>query len=318
MTTRTWIVILAACFVWTGLANQAAAGGSKIANAMGDLRWGMSERDVIRFAKRAIGEHYAAQMKKAKGGKQAKLEEEMKRAQAEVEKSRVEFQGSKSRWDSSPVAGEFNYGDDESMLVAKLGDGQSYYFFRDGQLWKWYKAIDASNVNGGFKKFSNSVEGSFGKGRAKKGEPNPGQGEMQWVEYIDRNSRLRATDNSKRGVYALIFEDMSVVRELASLRPAKPSRLAGGDDEEEAAPVKPAKSIVGSDSEIARAQTKRSIFANEQREETEADYQARKDRERNEQRSRQEAAHKRKQDAKQGEVLKQLDGINDSDPLGGL
>ena len=254
-------------------------------------------------------------MKKADAGKQAKLKEEMKRAQAEVEKSRVEFEGSKSRWDSSPVAGEFNYGDDESMLVAKAGDNQSYYFFRGGQLWKWYKAVDAGSVNGGFKKFTSSVESNFGKGRAKKGEPNPGQGEMQWVEYIDRNSRMRATDNSKRGVYALIFEDMAVVRELASLRPAKPSRLAGEDDE--VADEKP-KSIKSNDSEIARAQTKRSIFANEQREETEADYQARKDRERNEARSRQEAAHKRKQDAKQGEVLKQLDGINDSDPLGGL
>ena len=314
MTTRSWILVLAACFVATAVSNVAAAAGSPIANAMGDLRWGMSEREVVTFAKRAIGEHYAAQMKKADAGKQAKLKEEMKRAQAEVEKSRVEFEGTKSRWDSSPVAGEFNYGDDESMLVAKVDNAASYYFFRGGQLWKWYKAVDANSVNGGFKKFSSSVEGTFGKGRAKKGEPNPGQGEMQWVEYIDRNSRMRATDNSKRGVYALIFEDMAVVRELASLRPAKPSRLAGSDDDAEEV-AKPTKSP---DSEIARAQTKRSIFANEQRDESESDYQARKDRERNEQRSRQEAAHKRKQDAKQGEVLKQLDGINDSDPLGGL
>ncbi len=315
MTTR-WIWMLAACFVWTGLSGRAEAGGSPIANEMGDLRWGMSERDVVAFAKRKVAEDFAAEIKKANGAKQAKLKDEAKRAASEIEKSRVDFEGGKSRWDSSPVAGEFNYDDDESMIVAKGPNGATnYYFFRGGDLWKWVKSVDASAVNGGYKKFSSSVEDKFGKGRAKKGVANPAQGETQWTEYLDRNSRMRATDNSKRGAYALIFEDMSVVRELAALRPKTPTRLAGGDEEEEVA-AKPAKAAP--DSEIARAQTKRSIFANDQREETEADYQARREKERNDARDRQSRMHQRKQDAKQGEILKQLDGIDDKDPLGGL
>lgn len=317
MKTRSWIWILAACFAWTGLATSASAGGSPIANAMGDLRWGMSERDVISFVKRKLEERYTAQMKKASGAKKAQLAEEMKREQAAVAKSRVEFSGSKSRWDSSPVAGEFNYDGDESMISAKSENGTNYYFFRDGQLWKWYKAVDAGAVSGGFKKFASSVESNFGKGRAKKGEPNPGQGEMQWIEYIDRSSRMRATDNAKRGVYALIFEDMSVVRELAALRPAKPTRLAGADEDDEGV-MAPKGKETSTDSEIARAQTKRSIFAGEAREESEAEYQARRARESNEARERQNRQHRRKQDAKQGEVLKSLDGIDDKDPLGGL
>ena len=316
MTTRSWIWVLAACLLWTGLTGRAAAGGSPIATAMGDLRWGMTESEVKAYAKRKIGDYYAAQISKASGSKQSQLRDEMKRAQAEVDRSYVEFSGSKSRWDSSPVAGEFNYGDDQSMIVAKAGTAQSYYFLRDGRLWKWYKAIDPSEYGGssGFKKFSSSLEGSFGKGRAKKGEMNPGQGETQWIEYMDRNSRMRAADNSKRGAFALIFEDMGVVRELAALRPAKPSRLAGQDDDDP--PVQEQKSKP--DSEIARAQTKRSVFTNEQQQETEAQYQDRKQKQATEQRDRQQRAHARKEDAKQGEVLKQLDGIDDKDPLGGL
>lgn len=293
MMTRSWIWVLAACIAWTGLAGHAAAGGSNIMTAMGDLRWGMTESEVIAFVKRKSG--------------------------TDIKSTRVEFEGSKSRWDSSPVAGEFNYGDDQSMLVAKDGKATSYYFFRDGHLWKWYKALDQAQFggSGGFKKFSSQIEGSFGKGRAKKGELNPNQGETQWVEYLDRNSRMRAADNSKRGVFALIFEDMSVVRELASLRPTKPSRLAGSDDDDTA--QQPAKEPVKTgDSAIARAQTKRSVFANEQQQESEADYQSRKQKTANEARERQQREHARKQDAKQGEVLKTLDGIDDKDPLGGL
>jgi hypothetical protein len=292
MTTRSWIWVLAACLVWTGLTGRAAAGGSGIAVAMGDLRWGMTESEVIAFVKRKTG--------------------------TDISKTRVEFEGSKSRWDSSVIAGEFNYGDDESMLSAKVDGAQSFYFFRDGRLWKWYKALDQAKFggSGGFKKFSSSLEGSFGKGRAKKGELNPNQGETQWVEYMDRNSRMRAADNTKRGAFALIFEDMSVVRELASLRPTKPSRLAGADDDEGS--TQKSEPVKTGDSEIARAQTKRSVFANEQQQESEADYQARKQKAANDARDRQQRAHQRKEDAKQGEVLKTLDKIDDKDPLGGL
>lgn len=318
MTTRSWIWVLAVSLVWTGVTGRAAAGGSGIANAMGDLRWGMTESEVVSYVKRKIGDQYDAKISKAPAAQQGKLRDEMKRAQAEVAKSRVEFEGKSSRWDSSVVAGEFNYGDDESMLTAKSEGGQSFYFFRDGRLWKWYKALDQSQFGGssGFKKFTSSIEGTFGKGRAKKGELNPNQGETQWVEYMDRNSRLRAADNTKRGAFALIFEDMSVVRELASLRPTKPSRLAGADDDDEA--QQKSEPVKTGDSAIARAQTKRSVFANEQQQESEADYQARKQKEATDNRARQERAHQRKQDAKQGEVLKQLDGIDDKDPLGGL
>src|SRR3954466_5462449 len=127
MTTRSWIWVLAACLVWTSLSGRAAAGGSPIATSMGDLRWGMTESEVIAFARRKIGERYAEQMKKADAGKQAKLKDEMKRAQADVDKSRVSFAGTRSRWDSSPIAGEFNYGEDESMLVVNDESSQNYY-----------------------------------------------------------------------------------------------------------------------------------------------------------------------------------------------
>jgi hypothetical protein len=132
---------------------------------------------------------------------------------------------------------------------------------------------------------------------------------------MDRTSRMRAADNSKRGVFALIFDDMSVVRELAALRPQKPSRLAGSDDDE---PQQKSTAKPENQSEIARAQTKRSVFASEQHQESESEYQARQAREKADAHDRQARVHQKKEDAKQGEVLKQLDGLNDKDPLGGL
>jgi hypothetical protein len=281
------------------VAGRAAAEASAIATSMGDLRWGLSEHDVALYAKREFG--------------------------TSIDKTLVNFEHKGSRWDSSPVAGEFTYGNGESMMVGKAKDGtENYFFFHDGKLWKLVKLVDKK---GDFKKFSQTVESKFGKGRAKKGELTPGQGNTQWLEFMDRNSRMRAADSSgKRSTYAMIFEEMATVRELASTRPKAPSRLGGLSDDDSAAPKNELKASGGdsgskgnaNSDQIAKASTKRSVFGNERHEENETEYQTRKQKVAAEARERQQRLHERKEDAKKGEVLKQLDGLNDSDPLGGL
>ena len=298
---RFWAMSLVGCLCLAGFSGQASAEASKIATSLGDLRWGMSESDVITFVRRKIDEQYSPEIAKTHDTrKQTKLRDDMKRAQASVQKSLVNFEGRGSRWDSSAVAGEFSYGNGESMVVYEDSGSQNYYFFLNGRLWKWYKALDSSAFGGNnFKKFSGSVEKKFGKGHAKTGELSPGQGKTQWVEYLDRNSRLRAADNTKRGVFALIFEEMATVREIASIRgTSQPSRssYAQADDDAEA----PA-SAKANDNQIAKANTRRSIFADTQHTETDAEYQARRQRlaseEREKQRSMHDRRHTRKQDA---------------------
>jgi hypothetical protein len=325
---RFWAMFLVVGLCWTGSQGQASAEASKIATSLGDLRWGMSESDVITFVRRKIAEQYESQISKAKGSKQSQLREDMKRAQTSVKNSQVSFDGSRSRWDSSAVAGEFTYGNSESMVVYEDEGSQNYYFFINGRLWKWYKAFDTRAFGGSnFKKFTTSIEKKFGKGHAKSGELSPGQGKTQWVEYLDRNSRLRAADNTKRGVFALIFEEMETVRDLASLRgtttPSRSSYAKADDSDSESGSPRGAsmgstRSAKADDDQIAKANTRKSIFAQEQQTETDAEYKARKQRLANEEREKQRSMHSRKEEAKKGEALKQIEGINDSDPLGGL
>jgi hypothetical protein len=317
---RSILISLALGLVAASAVNRVAAEASPIATSMGDLRWGLSEDEVASYVKRKLAERYNAEIKKTHdAAKQAQLKASLKTAQSSLVKA--SFEGSSSRWDHSPVAGEFSYGNNESMLASKDDGSENYYFFLSGRLWKWYKALDKSAAGGDFKKFSQSVESKFGKGHAKKGELTPGQGQTQWIEYIDRNSRMRAADNTKRGGFALIFEEMATVRELASTHQvAKPSRLAGSEDEEDSKPAAKtaSKSSSSDNGQIAKASTKRSIFGGDSHAESESDYQARKEKSANDAHDRQLRAHERKEEAKKGEALKQLDGINDSDPLGGL
>jgi hypothetical protein len=307
-----WVVI-----VGLGLGtvtDRVSADASPIATSMGDLRWGMSEREVSSYAKRELATEYNAALAKTKdAGQQSKLKNELKTAQSEVDKT-VSFQGGKSRWDSSPIAGEFTYNNEESMMMSKDISGTTYYFFLDGKLWKYVRVLDKKAAGGDFKKFSKYIEDKFGKGREKKGEVTPGQGDTHWLEYLDRNSRMRAADdNGKRGGYAMIFEEMATVRQLASTRPQKPARLAGASDDDP--PAEPKKTETEA---VAKAKVQRSVFQQEQRAETPNDYESRKQKANREAQERASRAAARKEEAKKGEVLKQLDGISDSDPLGGL
>jgi len=298
-------------------AGRASAGASPIATAMGDLRWGLSEQEVSAYARRKLAAQYNEQIAKVKDpGKQAKLKADMKRAQGEVDHSLTNFEGGRSRWDQSPVAGEFNYDNNESMLVAKGEGTGSYYFFVSGKLWKLVEITDKGAAGGDFKKFSQAVEDKFGKGRLKKGELAPGQGSTQWVEYLDRNSRMRAADDTgKRGGFTMVYEEMATVRELAALRPKKAPSRATSDEADAPAANSAAHEAP---TQLAKAPSKRSVFGNENRSETESDYQSRKEKTANDARDRAQRAHARKEEAKKGEALKQLDGLNDSDPLGGL
>ncbi len=314
---RSWVLVSAVCALSLGLASlsgRAAAAGSPIAESMGDLRWGMTENEVISHVKAKLADRYAERIKKERSeAKKEQLKGELRRMQTEVSKSLVNFEGS-SRYDRGVIAGEFAHDNGESMISYKDESSENYYFFMNGRLWKWHKAFGTSTFggSGGFKKFSKSIEKKFGKGRAKTGALNAGQSETQWLEYLDRNSRLRAADNSKNGSFSLIFEEMATVRSLASLRPnqAPAKRSPARDDYEEPAST--------SRTEVAAVAKRKSLFASEPQQETEAQYRERQRREAAESRRVQEAMHSRKQEAKKGEALKTLEGLDDKDPLGGL
>src|SRR5688500_581844 len=127
------------------LAMPAVGSAQAIGKAMGNLRWGMSDAEVQRVVKTRLAAQYGEQIRKAEGGSKAQLERELATKQKEVgNASLIEFTGKSSRWDRSPIAGEFVYGNGESMLVVNDGESENYYFFVEGRLWKWVKLYPSS------------------------------------------------------------------------------------------------------------------------------------------------------------------------------
>lgn len=306
------------------LALPATSSAQAIAKAMGNLRWGMSEVEVKRVVKARIADSYAKQMKKAKGAAKAALEKEMLSKQKAIDSGYFEFTGKSSRFDRSPIAGEFTYGNDEAVLAASDGDSESYYFFIGGNLWKWVKHYPASSFGGGnFGKFESAVNKRFGKSYKKTAAIYPTTDQSYtFLERLDRQSRLRAVDRtSDQGGYSLVFEEMDTVRSLSALRPNMPkmkrsARVAKAEEDDDSEPS--SVSPVASKSDRPSSSGKRSVFASEQEDESEEDYEARKKQVLAEKKQQQERIYQRKEEIKKGKALDSLQGIDDDDPLAGM
>lgn len=294
------------------LAMPAVGNAQAIGKAMGNLRWGMSDTDVVRVTKTRMADQYAEKIKKAKGSAKASLERELASKQKAINGKVVEFTGKSSRWDKTPIAGEYGYGTGESMLAIDDGESENYYFFLDGRLWKWVKLYPTSQFGGkSFGKFSSAIQKKFGKGYKKETELNGSSQKYTFLEYLDRNSRLRAIDRSSdANKYSLVFEEMATVRQIAQLRPTQkkaPARLATADDDEDEVAAKPQK-----------ADKHRSVFGNDDADESQDNYEARKAEMIAKKREQQRKAYEREQEMKKGKALDSLQGVDDDDPLAGM
>jgi hypothetical protein len=308
------VVSLVALVSWPVLA-QAGSGGSVIAKSLGNVRWGMSPLELKTALKGKL---------KDKGQQRA------------LESSYVEFNGSRTRWDSSPVAEEYTHGNDEAMLNFTESDGsENYYFFIGGQLWKWVKLYPTSSFGGrDYKGFAKKVKARFGTGYDKQGEVNSGTGfSYKFVEFLDRETRLRAVDKSEsQNQFALVFESMGTVRSLSALRSNTTRRatnkraaaVAKSDardraDEPSASRSKGKSGGSAQPSTFTLASNKqRSLFGDDNQGESASDYQARKQRVVEQERSKQRRQHERTEEQKKGKILDELAGVDDDDPLSGM
>jgi hypothetical protein len=137
-----------------------------------------------------------------------------------IRRSYVRFNGQTTGWDVSFLRDEFTHGNNESLLVVRDGNSQNFYFFINDRLWKWYKAFDASVFAGqSFAQFAGALQGRFGNALEREGRLTERGQEKRWLEWQDRNTRLRAIDENRfYGFYCLVFEDKATVARIDELR----------------------------------------------------------------------------------------------------
>lgn len=205
---------------------QEAPMSAQIETALGDIKWGMSQRELTQQLIDAIKEEYRPRVAKTRDVvEEDRLREEARSKIKAVKDSLVEFDGRSTGWDASFLREEFTHNNGESMLVTRDGNSQNFFFFMNGRLWKWYKAFEASAFNvRDFKGFARAVQGKFGKAKLAGGSDASGK-KTEALTWQNADTSLRAVDQTRfYGFYSLVFAEKRTQEKLAVLRTDKSSR----------------------------------------------------------------------------------------------
>jgi hypothetical protein len=201
--------------------NVEAPRSAEIAPALGDLRWGMSRDEVYNHFVNKIREDYRPRLAKATGAiEEDRLRAELNDKVRTIRESYVRFDGRPTGHDTGFLRDEFTHRNSEAMLRIDDQNSQNYYFFINGRLWKWFKAIDHAVFEGQtFDQFAQAMQARFGEARERNGALIEGGEERHWLEWQDQTTRLRAVDLTRfYGFYCLVFEEKATVARLAELR----------------------------------------------------------------------------------------------------
>lgn len=210
---------------------QEAPQSAAIEEALGELSWGMTNREVYNHFVQKIRAKYQERITKAPDAmREDRLRHAMNNEIQEIRRSYVRFNGQTTGWDVSFLRDEFTHGNSESMLMVRDSNSQNFYFFINDRLWKWYKAFDASVFAGqSFAQFAGALQGRFGEALERQGRLTERGTEKRWLEWQNDGTRLRAIDENRfYGFYCMVFESKEILNRLDQLRTNTINRREGG------------------------------------------------------------------------------------------
>lgn len=190
----------------------------EIADALADVRWGMSKAELLKVLKARIRAEFEQRIKVERDVlRQDALYQAAQEQYRRINENFIEFEVGKSGWDVSPIGSEFTRGNREAMLVVTSKTSRELYFFIQGKLWKWYREIAPEALNASDPDAALAVlEQRFGAGKAQKERVNDAHVAYTGTTWSDGSTRVTAMLRGRDA--CVILEDMRTLEQLPVLR----------------------------------------------------------------------------------------------------
>ncbi|PIE19401.1 MAG: hypothetical protein CSA66_02375 [Proteobacteria bacterium] len=120
---------------------QAALDLRRVDTFLAELPYGGDIDAVARWLQKRLEQRYAPKIKAAlDDNERAKLRAQLDREVFDFRSRVIVFDGRRTGYEVSPIAGEFLVGSNESLAVYRERQGDLYFFFINGRLWKFGRA----------------------------------------------------------------------------------------------------------------------------------------------------------------------------------
>jgi hypothetical protein len=200
------------------------------------LSWGITQTQVSEFYNKVLDRDYDPVRKRTSIGPRLNdLEAALKEEQLAFPRSEVVFGNLPVGTDNSPLKGEYNYKNNESMWSLTRKGVTRHFFFWNKKLWKVYdvmpmkakEAADAGKADGEgdipslgatYKDSIQTLTSRYGvPGRVLAEDPAHGRNATE-VDWIDAKTHVRAIDRSGEGKLGLVFEERATADRMAAIR----------------------------------------------------------------------------------------------------
>ena len=196
----------------------------RIAQELGQIRWGLNHNQVLEYFRQQIRASYAPRMKNLGQVEQFRMNDQRNADIRRLEASYMTFDGANEnrRWDTSFIGEEYTHNNNESMLMHEDARGnREFFFFINDRLWKRVQARNTNGARINFSDFSTQLEGVFGPGRRVMNGNR-----LQTVEWTDATTHLHLVDATTfYSAFCLVYAESATLAQSATLRRNAPTKV---------------------------------------------------------------------------------------------
>jgi hypothetical protein len=186
------------------------------------LRFGMATNEVVDFYGKVLDQDYVAIYKVTPvGPKMKQVDAALADQKAAFPRSEVTFGALPTGIDNTPLRGEYNYNNNETMMSITRQGVTRYFFFASKRLWKVYDAIplkEGSELGATYKDAIAALTKRFNvAGRVLAEDPAAGRNTTE-VDWADQSTHVRAIDRSSENILGLVYEEKGTADRMVAYR----------------------------------------------------------------------------------------------------
>jgi len=188
------------------------------------LRFGMAVNEVVEFYNKVFDQDYVPIYKMTSiGPKMKEVDAALAEQKAAFVRSEVVFGTLPTGIDNTPLKGEYNYKNNETMMSLTRQGVTRYFFFVGKRLWKIYDALPLKkegDMGASYKEAVAVLTKRFGvAGRLLSEDPARGRNATE-VDWGDATTHVRAIDRSYENIVGLVYQEKATATRLAAFRAA--------------------------------------------------------------------------------------------------
>jgi hypothetical protein len=186
------------------------------------LRFGMATNEVVDFYNKVLDQDYVAIYKVTPvGPKMKQVDAALADQKSAFPRSEVVFGALPTGIDNTPLRGEYNYNNNETMMSLTRQGITRYFFFANKRLWKVYDAIPLkaeSELGATYKDAIGALTKRFNvAGRVLAEDPAAGRNTTE-VDWADNSTHVRAIDRSSENILGLVYEEKGTAERMVAYR----------------------------------------------------------------------------------------------------